>query len=74
MAKAFQVSRKSIIVMEDSNQALLKSLRNLAGFELRHAANLNAFDVLNAHKVLVTKAAFERLETRVKEGVDASSN
>ena len=66
LAKVFQVSRKSIIVMEDSTPALVKSLRNLDAFELCHAANLNAFDVLNAHKVLVTKAVFERLESRLK--------
>jgi len=50
----------------------VKSLRNLASFELRNAANLNAFDVLNAHKVLVTKAALEQLEQRVS--ADASAN
>ena len=66
LANTFQVSRKSIIVLNGTAPALVKSLRNLAAFELRNAANLNAFDVLNAHKVLVTKASFERLEQRVK--------
>jgi large subunit ribosomal protein L4 len=65
LAKAFQVGRTSVIVLNEPTQALVKSLRNLASFELRSAANLNAFDVLNAHKVLVTKAAFERLQTRL---------
>lgn len=65
LAKAFQVNRKSIIVLDNATEPLVKSLRNLAAFELRSAANLNAFDVLNAHKVLVTKAAFEQLEQRV---------
>jgi large subunit ribosomal protein L4 len=68
LAKAFQVRRRSIIVLEANAKPLVKSLRNLAAFELRYAQNLNAFDVLNAHKVLVTKAAFERLEQRVKDG------
>jgi len=73
LANAFQVTRKSIIVLDAATPALEKSLRNLARFELRSAANLNAFDVLNAHKVLMTKAAFGRLEQRVKES-DATSN
>ena len=73
LAKAFQVARKSVIVLDEPAVPLVKSLRNLAGFELRSAANLNAFDVLNAHKVLVTKAAFERLETRVQEPRDDAS-
>ena len=66
LTKAFAVARKSIIVLDEPTQALVKSLRNLASFELRSASNLNAFDVLNAHKVLVTQSAFERLESRLK--------
>ena len=67
LAKMFKVARASVIVLHEPTEALLKSLRNLASFELRQAANLNAFDVLNAHKVLVTTSAFERLQQRVKE-------
>ena len=75
LAKAFQVARKSVIVLDAPAPPLVKSLRNLAGFELRSAANLNAFDVLNAHKVLVTKAAFEHLAHRVKDpGNDAPAH
>ena len=74
LAKAFGVARKSVIVLEEPAAPLVKSLRNLAGFELRSAANLNAFDVLNAHKLLITKAAFERLEHRVKGAVDAPTH
>mgnify|MGYP001588621528 CR=1 FL=1 len=73
LANAFQVSRKAIIVLEGDSPALIKSLRNLALFELCHAENLNAFDVLNAHKVLVTKLAFEPLEQRVT-ATNAASN
>ena len=74
LAKAFGVARKSVIVLEEPAAPLVKSLRNLAGFELRSAANLNAFDVLNAHKLLITKAAFERLEHRVKGAADAPAH
>jgi large subunit ribosomal protein L4 len=73
LAKTFQARRRSVIVLETNSEPLVKSLRNLAAFELRYAQNLNAFDVLNAHKVLVTRAAFERLEQRVKDG-DAASH
>ena len=67
LANTFQIARKSVIVLHEPTGALLKSLRNLASFELRNAANLNAWDVLNSQKVLMTKAAFQRLEQRVKE-------
>jgi len=67
LAKKFQIARKSIIVLDAPTPALVKSLRNLPTFELRGAANLNAFDVLNSQKVLVTKLAFQRLQDRVRE-------
>ena len=73
LAKTFQARTGSVIVLEEPAEAVVKSLRNLGAFELRFAANLNAFDILNAHKVLVTKAAFERLQTRTQDG-DAPRN
>ncbi len=72
LSAAFQIRRRSLIVLDAPGEALVKSLRNLASFELRQAANLNAWDVLNAHKVLITKEALARLEQRIK--ADASSN
>ena len=73
LAKTFQVARRSVIVLDEPSSALMKSLRNLPAFLLRQARSLNAFDVLNAEKVLVTKAAFDRLEQRVRAD-DASGN
>ena len=72
LARAFKVSRKSIIVLNAEGEALQKSLRNLAGFELRQAQNLNAFDVLNAEKVLLSRAAFDQIEQRLRAGDSAS--
>lgn len=73
LASTFEVGRRSVIVLDGPSEALLKSLRNLARFELCSATNLNALDVLNAQKVLVTRSALGRLETRMKDA-DASSN
>ncbi len=73
LAGTFKVSGRSVIVLDSASEALVKSLRNLRSFELKRAANLNAFDVLNSHKVLVTRSAFTRIENRIKD-TDASSN
>ena len=73
LAKTFKAKHRSIIVLHEPKHALIKSLRNLGDFELCGASNLNAFDVLNAKKILVTKEAFSRLEQRLKDS-DASSN
>ena len=75
LASAFQLTRKSLIVLSQPSDALVKSLRNLAAFELRSAQNLNALDVLTTHKLLITKDAFQQLEQRVKRPeAHASSN
>ena len=67
LAETFQIRGNSLIVCDQPTEALTKSLRNLAWFELRQAENLNAFDVLNARKVLLTQTAWDRLEARLKE-------
>ncbi len=65
LAKTFGVERESLIVLEDLQEALVKSLRNLSSFSLRRADELNAYDVLNAHKVVLTKTAFGRVQDRL---------
>ncbi|HBH96505.1 MAG TPA: 50S ribosomal protein L4 [Candidatus Omnitrophica bacterium] len=65
LAGTFGVERSSIIVLEELAPPLVKSLRNLRPFELRRADDVNAFDVVNAQKVLMTKPAFERVTQRI---------
>ncbi|MBI2885092.1 MAG: 50S ribosomal protein L4 [Candidatus Omnitrophica bacterium] len=65
LARTFGITGTSVIVVQEFREPLVKSLRNLAHFALRRANDLNAFDVLNAQKILVTKQAFEQLQTRV---------
>ena len=74
LSKTFEVRRKSVIVLDNPSEALVKSLRNLRNIALCRASNLTAFDVLNAHKVIVSKQAFEQLQQRVKGNGAASSN
>lgn len=73
LAKTFGATRKSVIVLDELLVPVVKSLRNLPKFSLCRANELNAFDVLNAHKVLITKAAFERVQKRVEEA-DAAAH
>jgi len=67
LAGTFKVSGRGVIVLEEFKEPVVRSLRNLAAFELRRADDLNAFDVLNAKKVLLTKPAFQRLEARLQK-------
>jgi len=65
LADAFGVGRRSVLVLEEFSGPVVKSLRNLAHFELCRCEDLNAFDVLNAQKVLITKGAFEKVQKRI---------
>ena len=65
LAQTFKAQQRSLIVLEAFREPVVKSLRNLASFTLRRADDLNAFDVLNTHMVLLTKAAFARVRARV---------
>ena len=67
LSQTFQVQGRSVIVVEAWSPPLLKSLRNLAKFKLRRAEEVNAFDVLSAHKILLTKSAFQRVEQRIRQ-------
>ncbi|MBI3324969.1 MAG: 50S ribosomal protein L4 [Candidatus Omnitrophica bacterium] len=67
LAHLFGVERKSVIVLEAFSEPIVKSLRNLARFELRRCDDLNAFDVLTAQKVLITKTAWQRVEGRLNQ-------
>ena len=70
LAKTFEVNRVSLIVLDEYLEPVVRSLRNLADFHLCRADELNALDVLNAHKVLVTKDAFERVNKRLGGSTD----
>ena len=66
LEKQFGVKHVSLIVLEAWSEPLVKSLRNLPSFTLQRASELNAWDVLNAEKVLLTHAAFVVLEGRLR--------
>lgn len=66
LAKVFSITKKSAIVLDKPSQNIIKSLRNLDKFKLHRCEKLNAFDVLNTQKVVVTKSAFEHLTKRAQ--------
>jgi len=70
LTKTFGMTGRSLIVLERPTPAVVKSLRNLASCELRSAHSLNAFDVLNVHKVLLTREALAQLEQRLSPEAD----
>ncbi len=66
LGRAFNVTRRSLIVLHQPGEALVRSLRNLQEFSLCQADTLNALDVLSAQKIVLAREAFQRLEQRVR--------
>ncbi|MFS0865288.1 50S ribosomal protein L4 [Fredinandcohnia sp. 179-A 10B2 NHS] len=60
--KGLNVDRKALIVTADLNEAVELSARNLPGVTVVTANGVNVLDVLNHDKLVITKAAVEKVE------------
>jgi len=62
---ALSLERKVLVVLDERNDAVLQSLRNIPRVHLVPAAILNTYDVLHADWLLTTAAAVRTLEGRL---------
>lgn len=60
--KGLNVEKKALIVTGDVNEAVSLSARNIPGITVVTADGINVLDVLNHEKLLMTKAAVEKIE------------
>ncbi len=60
--EAVDASGKALVVTPEVNENIIKSARNLQGVKTTIASILNAYDILNANKFVVDKAALEKIE------------
>jgi len=56
------VDRKTLIVTADVNENITLSARNIPGVTVVTASGINVLDVLNHDKLVITKAAVEKVE------------
>lgn len=59
--KAMGVDSKALLVVEDNKNAVL-SARNIPGVETSRADSLNVYDILKYDKLVLTKAALDRVQ------------
>jgi large subunit ribosomal protein L4 len=62
---ALALQRKVLLVLDQKDEAVLQSARNLPEVQLVPASILNTYDVLNAHWILTTEAAIRVLEEKL---------
>ncbi|WP_243292384.1 50S ribosomal protein L4 [Bacillus sp. FJAT-47783] len=60
--KGLSVEKKALIVTADHNETVALSARNIPGVEVVTATGINVLDVLNHDKLIMTKAATEKVE------------
>ena len=56
------VAEKALVVLPEVNGFVVKSCANIPGVETTLYSTINVYEVLNAEKVIMTKAAVEKLE------------
>lgn len=56
-----------LLVIDKKNEALRLASRNIPNLIVKNAANINAYEVLWARKVILTKPALDQLVARSKE-------
>jgi large subunit ribosomal protein L4 len=54
--------KKALLVLEDANENVVKSCRNLKNLRTTLAHQVNPYDLLNCDVVLVTEAGLERMK------------
>lgn len=60
-------SKKSLIVLGDVNKSVYLSSRNFKGSSVITASELNTYSLMNAHNVVLTEDALEKLETVLRK-------
>lgn len=56
-------ARKSLVIIEDENETVIKSLRNIEGVTLRVAPAFSTRDVVNGGIIVATKAAISKIDS-----------
>ncbi|MBQ0135752.1 MAG: 50S ribosomal protein L4 [Oscillospiraceae bacterium] len=60
--KALGEAKKTLIVVPESDENIYKSARNIKGVKVSPVNALNVYDLVNCNKVVIAKAAVEKLE------------
>lgn len=57
-----KADHKTLVVMEDNNESVLRSARNIPGVKAVDVEGMNVYDLLNHDTLVITKAAVEKTE------------
>ncbi len=60
--ESIDANGKALVITKDVNENVVKSARNIPGVNTTIATILNTYDILNCKKLVVDKAALEKIE------------
>ena len=60
--KALNAEKKALVVLPEREESVVRATANLAEAKISYVNTLNVYDILNAGKVVLTKAAKESVE------------
>ena len=59
---AVKVEKKALVITAEANELVIKSARNIASVKTTFANLINVYDILNANKLVMDKAALAKIE------------
>ena len=59
---AVKVDRKALVITAEADEVVVKSARNIEGVKTTFANLINVYDILNANKLVMDKAALSKIE------------
>ncbi len=62
MLKAVGFKKKALVVLEEKNDMVYKSLSNIEGVKIAYVNTLNVYDILNCSLFVVAKGAAEKIQ------------
>ena len=62
MLTAVGAAKKTLVVLDEINEMVIKSFANIPGVKTVQANMLNVYDILNCDTFLMTKAAAGKIE------------
>jgi len=60
--------KRTLVVIPENDETLVKSLRNIAGVKVLTTAGVNVYDVMIARRMIVLDAALDRIQDRLSSG------
>lgn len=71
IVKKLKLSPKTLLVLDQIEVNVERAARNVASLRLRKASDLNSYEALLAHQIVMTKAALEQISNRLGGSAEA---